>query len=74
MKIPKNEYLKSLSPIYKKLPVKITNVHLKKLVKIKYAIWIFINGIIYRMVLLNTLIFMETAKSSKIKNKLTCLQ
>ena len=32
---PKNKYLKSLSPIYKKEPIKITNIHLKNLVKIK---------------------------------------
>ena len=46
MKIPKNEYLKSLFPIYEKLPVKITNVHLKTFVKIKYAISIFMKRII----------------------------
>ena len=38
MKIPKNEYLKSLSPIYNKIPVKITNGQFKNLVKIKYVI------------------------------------
>ena len=37
MKIPKNKYLKSISPKYKNLPVKITNVHLKNLVKIEYV-------------------------------------
>ena len=65
MKIPKNKYLKSISPIYKNLPVKITNVHLKNLVKIEYVTWIFINRVIYRMVPLNALVFMETAKGNR---------
>ena len=35
MKIPKNKYLKSLSPTYKKKPIEITNVVLKTFLKIK---------------------------------------
>ena len=38
MKIPKNKYLKSLSPTYKKKPIEITNALLKTLVKIIYVI------------------------------------
>ena len=74
MEIAKNKYLKSLFSIYKKWPIEITNVHLETLVIIKYVICIFINRMIYRVVLLNILVFMETAKNNKIKNKLTCLQ
>ena len=37
MKIPKNKYLKSLSPIYKKSLIKKTNVYLKNLLKIKHV-------------------------------------
>ena len=50
--------------------IKLKYVHLKKLVKIKYVMRIFVNMIMYRMVLLKTLAFMETEKNNKLKTKL----